>query len=169
MLHNNIFTKSQTIYKSPNIILATFTKKTQFYFATFTKKTNIILATSTKSPILFGNYLQKAQYFFGNYLQKPNTILATIYKRLNISLATFYQNPKTIGQTIILPKPKYYLTKELYYAQSPKLSFGKTLFDILNSLTHGKHKITYDILPIFQNNFFYKIHGNYAYFFHKKL
>ena len=127
------------------------------------------MATSTKSPILFGNYLQKAQYFFGNYLQKPNTILATIYKRLNISLATFYQNPKTIGQIIILPKPKFYLTKELYYAQSPKLSFGKTLFDILNSLTHGKHKITYDILPIFQNNFFYKIHGNYAYFFHKKL
>ena len=106
--------------------MATFTKKLNIILATFTKNANIILATSTKSPILSGNYLQNAQYYFGNSLQKPNTILATIFKRLNITLATFYQNPKTIGQTIIQPNPKYYLTKELYYAQSPKLSFGKT-------------------------------------------
>ena len=64
------------------------------------------------------NYLQKAQILFWQLFTKSsNTILAPSIKK-----------PKTIGQTIILPKPKYYLAKELYYAQSLKLFFGKNIF-----------------------------------------
>ena len=86
------------------------------------------MVTIYKSPNTILATIYKTQYYFGNYLQKPNTILVIIYKRLNITLATFYQKPKTIGQTIILPKPKYYLAKELYYAQNLKLFFSKNIF-----------------------------------------
>ena len=98
-----------------------------------------------KHKYYFGNYLQKAQYNFGNSYKKPNIILATFTKKSNIILETFIKSPilfwqlyfgifyknkktQTIGQTIILPKLKYYLAKELYYARSPKLFFGKNIF-----------------------------------------
>ena len=71
LLHVNIFTKSQTIYKSPNTILATI----------------------SKSPILFWQPFLKAHYYFGNYLQKSsNTSLAKFYKYSKaqvLSLAIF--------------------------------------------------------------------------------
>ena len=86
------------------------------------------------------NYLQKAQILFWQLFTKdPNIILVTIYKSSilfwqlftkssNTILAPSIKKPKTIGQTIILPKPKYYLAKELYYAKKPKLFFGKNIF-----------------------------------------
>ena len=83
------------------------------------------------------NCLQKPKYYLGNYLQNPNIILATIYKKpkllWQLYFGIFYQKEKkkkskTIGQTIILPKPKCYLAKELYYAQNLKLFFGKNIF-----------------------------------------
>ena len=71
LLHGNIFTKSQTIYKSLNTILETI----------------------SKSPILFWQPFLKAQYYFSNYLQKsPNTSLAKFYKYSKaqvLSLAIF--------------------------------------------------------------------------------
>ena len=77
----------------------------------------------TKAEILFWQLFTKAQYYFGNYLQKPNTILATSFwhllkkqKKEKRKKKKEKRKPKTIGQKIILPKPKCYLVKELYYA-----------------------------------------------------
>ena len=82
-----------------------------------------ISSSLQKPKYYFGNYLQKAQYYFGNYLQMPNTILATSFwhllkkqKKEKRKKKKEKRKPKTIGQKIILPKPKCYLVKELYYA-----------------------------------------------------
>ena len=139
-----------------------------------------------KHKYYFGNYLQKAQYNFGNSYKKPNIILATFTKKSNIILETFIKSPILFWQLyfgIFYKKQKNpkLLDKQLFY-QSPNIiwqknyimleaqyySLAKTYFDILNSLTHGKHKLLMTLLPIFQNYFSFKIYGNYTYFFHKK-
>ena len=71
------------------------------------------------------NIYKKPKCYFGNILQKnPILFWKHFTKKSNATSATFYQKPKTIGQTISLSKPKYYFAKVLYYAQSPKLTFG---------------------------------------------
>ena len=118
-----IYKNSNTIlaptYKSP-IILGNYLPKAQilfwqlftkaqYYFGNYLQKPNIILETIYKSPILFWQLLTKTQYYLGKYLQKPNIILASFIKKL-----------KTIEQTIILLKPKYYLTKIITLCSKPK-------------------------------------------------
>ena len=134
LLHNTLYKTYwyTTPYKAQKKHLAIFIEAYVCTWQYFIKSQNII-----KSP----------KYYFGNILQK-NAILLWQH---------FIKNPKLLifGQTIILSKPKYYLAKILYYAQSPKLIiFGTTYFDILNSLanmqTHGKHKL-------FTTYLFYKI------------
>ena len=59
-------------------------------------------------------------------------------------------------------KLKYYFGKNNYIMLKAQNYFlAKTYFHIQKSLTHGKYKS-----PIFQKYFFYKIYGNYTYFFH---
>ena len=99
--------------------------------------------------------------------KSPNTILEPIYKKRKYYFGDFYKRPNTI-----LSKNQNYWANN--YSTKAQISFGKndyimlkaqnyslakTYFYILRSLTHGKFK-----LLIFQNYFFYKIYGNYAYF-----
>ena len=111
------FTKSQIIYKKPKYYFGNYLQKAQIQFWQLLTKAQYYLGNYLQSSILFWQLLTKTQYYLGNYFQKPNIILASFIKK-----------PKTIGQTIILHKPKYYLAKELYYAQSRKLFFGKNIF-----------------------------------------
>ena len=70
LLHGNIFTKSQTIYKKPKYYFGNYLQKAQILFGNFLQKLNTILATIYKSPLLFQQLLTKAQHYLGNYLQK---------------------------------------------------------------------------------------------------
>ena len=70
LLHGNIFTKFQTIYKSPKTILATIYKKLKYYFGNYLQKPNIVLATIYKSPILFWQLFTKAQILFWQLFTK---------------------------------------------------------------------------------------------------
>ena len=58
------FTKSQTIYKSPNNILALIYKSPNNILAPIYKNLNTILTPIYKNPIIFWQLLQKAQYYF---------------------------------------------------------------------------------------------------------
>ena len=60
----------------------------------------------TKAQILFWQLFTKVQYYFGNFYKK-----AQYY---------FIKKPKTIGQTIILLKPKYNLEKLITLCSKPK-------------------------------------------------
>ena len=105
----------------------------------------------TKAQILFWHLFTKAEYYIGNYLQKPNIILKSFIKK-----------PKTIGQTIILLKPKYYLAKIITLCSKPKTqnySLAKTYFHILKSLTHGKHKLLMIHCSSFKTNYTTKFMG----------
>ena len=82
----------------------------------------------------------KPKYYFWQLLMKPNNTLAPIYKSSNIILA------KTI--TLCSKAQNYFLVKIYLH--------------ILKSLTHEK-------LLISQKYLFFKIYGNYAYFFHNQL
>ena len=138
----------QLLTKTPNTILATIYKKPKYYFGNFLQKPNIILATIYKSPILFWQLFTKDLILLWQH---------------------FIKTPKLLGKQLFYQSPDIIWQKNYIMLKTQNYSLEKSYFDILNSLTHRKHKITYDILPIFQNNLFYKIHGNYAYFFHKKL
>ena len=86
LLHSNIFTKSQTIYKKPKYNFGNYLQKAQ---------------------ILFWQLFIKAQYYFGNYLQKPTIILATTYKSPTLSWQLFTKVQILFGKIITLcSKPK---------------------------------------------------------------
>ena len=108
----------------------------------------------SKGPILLWHLFTKAQYYFGIYLQKPK-----YYKNPILFWHLFTKAQYYFGT--YLQKPKYYFDKNNYIIlEAQNYSLAKTYFHILKSLTHRKYK-----LPVPQKYFFYKIYGNYAYFF----
>ena len=129
------------------------------FWQLFTKNSNLILATIYKKPkYYFGNYFQKAQILFWQLLQKAQYYFGIFYQ----------ENPKLLDKQLFYQSPNIIWQKNYIMIEVQNYSLEKTYFDILNSLTHGKHKLLMTLLPIFQNYFSYKIYGNYAYFFHKK-
>ena len=107
-----------------------------------------------KGPILLWHLFTKAQYYFGIYLQKPK------YSKNPILFWHLFTKAQYYFGTY-LQKPKYYFDKNNYIIlEAQNYSLAKTYFHILKSLTHGKYKL---LVP--QKYFFYKIYGNYAYFF----
>ena len=90
--------------------------------------------TLLQSQLLHVNIFHK---FSKHFTKSLNTILTTFTKGPILFCQHFIKNPKLLG-------------KQLFY-QSPKLFFGKKkYFDILNSLTRGKHKLLMTYYPYFK-------------------
>ena len=134
----------------------------QQYFCKILQNPNAILAPILQNPILFWHLVYKTQMLFWNLFykaqmlfwhlifQSPNAILAPNFTNPNIILAPILQN----SNAILAPS----------FAKAQNYFLAKTYFHILKSLTHLKYK-----LLISQKYLFYKIYGNYAYFFHNQL
>ena len=129
LLHGNIFTKSQTIYKSPNTILATISKSPILFWQLFTKKLKYqfgkILQILKAQVLSLAIFYQKSKYQFGKILQ--------ILKAQILSLAIFYQKPKNINTWQIL----YYKC----FTKCPSTIFGKPSFQKKSKITLQKYYI----------------------------
>ena len=115
---------------------------------------DIVAPIFTKPKCYCGTYFCKARMIFWHlFLQSPNAILAPISQSPILFWHLYLQSSNIIlAKTITL------------YSKAQNYFSAKIYLHILKPPIYGKYK-----LLISQKYFFYKIYGNYAYFFHNQL
>ena len=141
LLHGNIFTKS---YKAQML----------FWHLFYKAQNDIVAPIFTKPKCYCGTYFCKARMIFWHlFLQSPNALLAPISQSPILFWHLYLQSSNIIlAKTITL------------YSKAQNYFSAKIYLHILKPPIYGKYK-----LLISQKYFFYKIYGNYAYFFHNQL
>ena len=112
--------------------------------------------------MLFWQLLQKAQTLFWQLLQK-----AQYYVGPMSLWQHFIKNPKLLDKQLFYQSPIIIWQKNCIMLKAQNYSLAKTYVDILNSLTHGKHKLLMKYYPSFKTISSTRFMGIILIFFHK--
>ena len=94
------------------------------------------------------------QHYFGNFYpkkkKKPNAILATLTKSPVLFWQLLSKNLNLLDKQLFYQSPNIIWQKNYVTLKAQNYSLAKAYFDILNSLTHGKHKLLMTYYPYFK-------------------
>ena len=111
---------------------------------------------------------KKPKYYFGNYFQKAQILFWQLLQKAQYYFGIFYQkNPKLLDKQLFYQRPIIIWQKNCIMLKAQNYSLAKTYVDILNSLTHGKHKLLMKYYPSFKTISSTRFMGIILIFFHK--